>query len=281
MTTWHVVSMEQPEPPQPPTRTQPPQCTISKKTLVLTFLLIPFVSIALCVATSLANSDEPVADTISAMVLAREWTKILFGVALGISTVMLVIAFWILRVRLLWPVDELSICNETHHLLVCPNVFLLILSMTMATGCVGLAIKTLDDDFDGHVLFAAIALGSQLILTTAIVAIAWADRPEVEYNHPVEAWWRACARPHLRVACFALACAILSACLFALHVSAYAYVFEFFLIMGMYVALLYVNHIPWESRVTAWIHHEPHHATRTRRPVIELTHHRPLRFTDG
>ena len=137
-------------------RQQPPYVakTASGVDVVITLLTIPFVGVLVCAAHSLADGAQ--ASTISQMVTTNRDMEIVFGIAMGASALSISLAMWILKWRI--------VGSQQHTAYkFCPSLFL-VLTILMIFGCGALARHTLKDDAGSHMLYAAMAFVSQLLM---------------------------------------------------------------------------------------------------------------------
>ena len=187
--------------------------------VVITLLTIPFVGVLVCAAHALADGAQ--ASTISQMVTTNRDMEIVFGIAMGASALSISLAMWILKWRIV------GSQQDTAYKF-CPSLFL-VLTILMIFGCGALARHTLKDDAGSHMLYAAMAFVSQLLMLILLDVAACTTCNLRRF--PIR-------RPCVISAIVFTSLAVLMLILFALgdHVTSKSYYFEFALISCMYIA---------------------------------------------
>lgn len=188
--------------------------------VVITLLTIPFVGVLVCVAHSLADGAQ--ASTISQMVTTNRDMEIVFGIAMGASALSISMAMWILK----WRIVGSQHATAYKFL---PSLYL-VLTILMIFGCGALARHTLKDDAGSHVLYAAMAFVSQLLMLVMLNVAACTTCKLRHYSIR--------GRPCVISAIVFTSLAVLMLVLFAMgdHVTSQSYYFEFALIACMYIA---------------------------------------------
>ena len=186
--------------------------------VVVTLLTIPFVGVLVCVAHSLA--DGVPSSSISEMVTSSRDMEIVFGVAMGAAALSISMAMWILKWRILGTHNTDAYCFM-------PSLFL-VLTILMIFGCGALARHTLKDNAGSHILYAAMAFVSQLLMLLMLDVAAY---KVCRYKN-----WCGKITTRVKLSIFLTVVAFVMLILFGLGVSSKPYYFEFALLLCMYLS---------------------------------------------